>query len=224
VLIDIACTGRCKSNYHAITTTKHGLRNWKEWVERSYECFQDSSMSNVSSNVDKGQYHVYIICIRGRRGRDRMVVVNPITYPISAYHNWCCEFESRSGRGVQHYMIKFVMDLWQVGGIPGPPVSSTNKTDRHGITEILLKVALNTIMQSIRIFLCSEKMAWNITFHGLGLSNRMRGVGGKNRFFCVFIMYILPHCWCIAKFKIKLFCTIKLYTFISVMQTWTWCM
>jgi transposase len=28
---------------------------------------------------------------------------------------------------------------------PGPPVSFTNKTERHGITEILLKVALNTI-------------------------------------------------------------------------------
>jgi hypothetical protein len=28
---------------------------------------------------------------------------------------------------------------------PGTPVSSTNKTDCHDITEILLKVALNTI-------------------------------------------------------------------------------
>jgi hypothetical protein len=28
---------------------------------------------------------------------------------------------------------------------PDPPVSSTNKTDCHDITEILLKVALNTI-------------------------------------------------------------------------------
>jgi hypothetical protein len=28
---------------------------------------------------------------------------------------------------------------------PGTPVSSTNKTDRHDITEILLTVALNTI-------------------------------------------------------------------------------
>ena len=28
----------------------------------------------------------------------------------------------------------------------GTPVSSTNKTDRHDITEILLKVALNTII------------------------------------------------------------------------------
>jgi hypothetical protein len=28
---------------------------------------------------------------------------------------------------------------------PGTPVSSTNKTDHHDITEVLLKVALNTI-------------------------------------------------------------------------------
>ena len=34
---------------------------------------------------------------------------------------------------------------------PGPPVSSTNKTDRHDITEILLKVALNTIKQTNNI-------------------------------------------------------------------------
>ena len=31
----------------------------------------------------------------------------------------------------------------------GTPVSSTNKTDRHHITEILLKVALNTIKPNI---------------------------------------------------------------------------
>jgi len=53
---------------------------------------------------------------RCRRGRDRMVVGFTTTYAISAYHNWCCEFESRSGRGVQHYVIKFVSDLRQVGG------------------------------------------------------------------------------------------------------------
>jgi len=35
-----------------------------------------------------------------------------------------------------------VTGLWFT---PGTPVSSTNKTDRHDITEILLKVALNTI-------------------------------------------------------------------------------
>ena len=68
---------------------------------------------------------------------------------------------------IQHYVIKFVSDLRQVGGFlyttlcdkvcqwlatgrwfsSGSPVSSTNKADRHDITDILLKVALNTIKQ-----------------------------------------------------------------------------
>jgi hypothetical protein len=32
---------------------------------------------------------------------------------------------------------------------PGTPVSFTNKSDHHNITEILLKVALNTIAQTL---------------------------------------------------------------------------
>ena len=49
-------------------------------------------------------------------------------------------------RGVQHYVIKFVSDLQQVGGLLRvlrfpPPI----KLARHDITEILLKVALNNI-------------------------------------------------------------------------------
>jgi len=51
-------------------------------------------------------------------------------------------------------VIKFVSDLQQVGGSPGTPVSSISKTDRHGIPEILLNVALNTIPHSKqRVFL-----------------------------------------------------------------------
>ena len=48
---------------------------------------------------------------------------------------------------INDYVIKFVSDLPQVGGFLslGTQVFSTNKTDRHDITEILLKVALNTI-------------------------------------------------------------------------------
>jgi hypothetical protein len=66
---------------------------------------------------------------------------------------------------IQHYVIKFVSDLQQVGGFlyttlfdkvcqwltagrwfcPGTVVFTTIKTDRHDITEILLKVVLNTI-------------------------------------------------------------------------------
>jgi hypothetical protein len=54
--------------------------------------------------------------LKGRRGHDRLVVGFTTTYAISACHHWWCEFEPRSGRGVQHYVIKFVSDLWQVGG------------------------------------------------------------------------------------------------------------
>jgi membrane-anchored protein YejM (alkaline phosphatase superfamily) len=34
---------------------------------------------------------------------------------------------------------------------PGTPVSSTNKTDHHDITEILLKVVLNTINPTLKM-------------------------------------------------------------------------
>ena len=51
--------------------------------------------------------------IRGLRGRYRVEVGFTTTYEI---RTWCCEFESRAGRGVQHYVITFVSDLRQVGG------------------------------------------------------------------------------------------------------------
>ena len=72
----------------------------------------------------------------------RMVVGFTTTYDIDAYHHWCCEFESRSVRGVQHYVIKVCQ--WLAIGkwfYPGPPVSSTNWTDCQDITELLLTVA-----------------------------------------------------------------------------------
>jgi hypothetical protein len=73
--------------------------------------------------------------------RDRMVVGFITTYAISAYHNYRCEFESRSGEvySIQHYGIKFASDLRQIGGfLRCISVSSANKTDRNDITEILL--------------------------------------------------------------------------------------
>ena len=51
---------------------------------------------------------------------------------------------------IQHYVIKFVSDLRQVGGflrvlwVPPP-----SKIECHDITEILLKVVLNTINISL---------------------------------------------------------------------------
>ena len=44
---------------------------------------------------------------------------------------------------IQYYVIKVCQ--WLATGPWFSPVSATNKTDRHDTTEILLKVALNTI-------------------------------------------------------------------------------
>ena len=85
--------------------------------------------------------------MRDRRGRDRMVVGFTNTYAISAYHHQKV-VSSNPVHGdvysIQHYVIQFVSDLRQVGA----PISYTNKTDRHDITEILLKAALITINQT----------------------------------------------------------------------------
>ena len=61
----------------------------------------------------------------------------------------------------------FVSDLrrgWWFS--PGTPVSSTNKTIRHDITEILLKVALNTITkQENKKTKKQKKIKYNTNVH-----------------------------------------------------------
>jgi hypothetical protein len=71
-----------------------------------------------------------------------MVVVFTTTYAIGAYDHWCCEFKSHSGS-----LCDKVCQLLATGRYFSLDtlVSSTNKTDRHDKTEILLKVALNTL-------------------------------------------------------------------------------
>ena len=88
---------------------------------------------------------------RGHCGRDHMVVGFTTTYAINAFHHWCCEFESRSGWGVQ--VQHYIFCMWYSLSVTCDRSvvfsgSSTNKTDRHDITEILLKVVLNTIKQT----------------------------------------------------------------------------
>jgi len=102
------------------TTIKLSLKflNWHNFLSPSL-CL------SIFSYFPRGHRH---------RGCDRMVVGLTTTYAICAYHHWCCGFDSRSGRCVQHYVIQFVSNLRQLGRwfSPGTPVSSTNKTDRHG--------------------------------------------------------------------------------------------
>jgi hypothetical protein len=73
-----------------------------------------------------------------------MVVVFTTTCAIN-------EFEPRSWRGVLVTTLCDAVCQWLATGrwfSLGTPVSSTNKTGRHDITEILLKVVLNTINQT----------------------------------------------------------------------------
>ena len=79
-------------------------------------------------------------------GRDRIVVGLTAAYAISAYHYWYCEFESWSWRDVQHYVIKFVSDMRQVGGFLRG--SSGFLHQSNWPPRLLLIVALNTTKQT----------------------------------------------------------------------------
>ena len=78
-----------------------------------------------------------------------MVVGFTTTYVISVNHHYIYEFYSRSWRCVVDTTLcgqacqRLVVGRWFS---LGTPVSSTNKIDHHDITEIVLKVALLTII------------------------------------------------------------------------------
>jgi hypothetical protein len=85
-----------------------------------------------------------------RRGYDRVVVCGFLTfYAISVYHHYRTFWAGiLLRRGVLDTALcdkvwhRYAADRWF------SPDSTSNKTDRQDITEILLKVALNTINQT----------------------------------------------------------------------------
>ena len=113
--------------------------------------------------------------MRNRRGHDRMVVGFTTLYVISTYHYWCAEssWPWSYGSWIYNSLCNQYLSLlilwvrisirawcttlcdkvckWLATGrwfSLGPTVSSTNKTDHHNITEIVLKVALNIIKKN----------------------------------------------------------------------------
>jgi hypothetical protein len=100
---------------------------------------------------------------------------------------------------------------WLVTGwwfSPGPPVSSTNKTDRHDITVILLKVALNTIKpnQAILSFIWSLLM---LTSSGFCFSL-------VDDFF-FYISDQTPKCGRVKSIWDRLFISFTLYLFVFIL-------
>ena len=83
-----------------------------------------------------------MINLRGCRGCHRMVIVQsvPITTKVVRLNSVHGEVYL-----IQYYVKKLVRELWQVGAFFWVLNFSTNKTDHYDITEILLKVVLNTI-------------------------------------------------------------------------------
>ena len=96
-------------------------------------------------NIFWSPYILHQFDWRGRCGHDCMVVELPVqSVPITT-KVVSLNFVHGEVYSIQHYVIKFVSDLQQVGGffrvLRFPPPIKLTAT----ITEILLKVALNTI-------------------------------------------------------------------------------
>jgi len=90
-----------------------------------------------------------VILRRRHSSRDRKVVGFTTT---CAHHHWSCAFGSSSWRKVLNKILCDKVCQWLAAAgwfSPSTPVSSTDKTDRHDITEIVLKVVLNTIMLTL---------------------------------------------------------------------------
>ena len=114
--------------------------------------------------------YVFITYKRGRLGLDRMVV---------GFYNYLCSQCLSPLMWVQISIRVRCTTLcdkvcqWLATGrwfSPGPPVSSTNNTDRRDITEILLNVALKTIKQKNKIFLIKHQISrWYVLVYDMNL-------------------------------------------------------
>jgi hypothetical protein len=151
----------CRSNvdWSHICQIKYWLIDWLTptlalfhlyHVENKFYIKKNNSMVNITRKISLPSY----ICIYmpGTKLISNKWPSWPWSYSSWIYNYLCLSplmLQSWWGRVVQHYVIKFVSDLRQVGGfLRGLRFPPPNKTDRHDITEILLKVALNTIIAS----------------------------------------------------------------------------
>ena len=136
-------SGQIKDNKICISCFSFMSTKWTSSFHRNVTCSHYDITENLFSWLKTTINHNQII----EGSRDHMVVgylqlyvhLVPITTKVVSSNPIHDKVYS-----IQHYTIKFSSDLRQVCGFLW---FSTNKTDHHNITEILLKVALNTINQ-----------------------------------------------------------------------------
>jgi len=96
-----------------------------------------------------------------------MVVEFTTTRSISAYHHQSVEFEFGSWRNLLDTTLydkvcqRLAKGQWFSSGTP---VSPTNETDHHDIAEILLKVALNSIILTLTLFYLANVLRGRVAF------------------------------------------------------------
>jgi hypothetical protein len=132
-----------------------GNRNHKTIINNNdffFSCFSlEIKLVGTQSFLWLELYNAYSLTItRGCRGRDR-------DHILVWFYNYLCNgslsplrfaFKSHAWWVVLDTTLCDEVCQWLEAGwwfSPVTAVSSINKTDRHGITEILLKVVLNTI-------------------------------------------------------------------------------
>ena len=125
-----------------------------------YKCSYRLIVTNDWSTVISGE--CYLIQLE-------FIILLVFCYMLPLIHKLVYNFSRRFTTAFIYVLFSWICDevcQWFATGrwfSPGTPVSSTNKTDRHNITEIMFKVALNTITLTLILnfmFLFLWKKFW----------------------------------------------------------------
>jgi hypothetical protein len=126
------------SPFKAIMIDRPGMRKVKNWRKSCAHCTKEPEKRSEGKKCKPREAHFalsekWAVGVMGCRSNGLSVLwavgimlrirwkyhINQgghfVVFSFIAF-GWCCGFDSRSARGVQHYMIKIVSDLQQVCG------------------------------------------------------------------------------------------------------------